>query len=310
MLHLAGFVLLWFLVRDLDWKSFLEELLSVPAWKYMVGLLILVGVYLLKSWRWNILNSTFDISTPLKTALVFYLSAGFLSVITPGRLGEFAKIYFLKRKYGIDTASATSSVLLDRIWDVLVLSLFASISLILFYSESAVVMVIIVLLLIASVLVILTPGVVFKPLLFMLTRFKVIREKLEEVYAMWRENRFKRILPAMALSIVPFLMLVSIPVLFSAGTPYVIGMSDGMGAISISNILSFIPVTIAGFGTRELVFTEIWRLSDYPKEVAISISTSYFMVTYLGSLLIGGVVYLFNLKKLYRPGEIRKMKEE
>ena len=130
---------------------------------------------------------------------------------------------------------------------------------------------------------ILTPGVVFKPLLFMLTRFKGIREKLEGVYAMWRENRFKRILPALALSIVPFLMLVSIPVLFSAGTPYVIGMSDGMGAISISNILSFIPVTIAGFGTRELVFTEIWRLSGYPKEVAISISTSYFMVTYLGS---------------------------
>ena len=149
LLHLAGFVLLWFLVRDLDWKSFLEELLSVPAWKYMVGLLILVGVYLLKSWRWNILNSSFGISTPLKTALVFYLSAGFLSVITPGRLGEFAKIYFLKRKYGIDTARATSSVVLDRIWDVLVLSLFASISLTLFYSESAVVMIIIVLFLIA-----------------------------------------------------------------------------------------------------------------------------------------------------------------
>ncbi|MCK4751477.1 MAG: flippase-like domain-containing protein, partial [Bacteroidales bacterium] len=81
-------------------------------------------------------------------------------------------------------------------------------------------------------------------------------------------------------------------------------------AISISNILSFLPVTIAGFGTRELVFTEVWRLSHFSKEVAISVSTSYFMVTYLGSLLIGGVVYLFNLKTLYRPEEIRKMKDE
>jgi uncharacterized membrane protein YbhN (UPF0104 family) len=309
-LHLGGFVLLYFLVRDLQWDHFLDELGSLPAWKYLVGLLILVAVYLLKSWRWNILNASFGISTPLKTALVFYFSAGFLSVITPGRLGEFAKIYFLKRKYGIDTASATSSVLLDRIWDVLVLSLFASISLTLFYSGSALVLIIIALLLLASLLVILIPGVVFRPLIFMLGRFKGFSRKLEEIYAMWRENRFKRILPALALSVLPFLMLVSIPILFSAATPYPTSMKDSMGAISISNILSFIPVTIAGFGTRELVFTEIWKLSNYPKEVAISISTSYFMVTYLGSLLIGGVVYLFNLKSLYRPAEIRKMKKE
>ena len=83
----------------------------------------------------------------------------------------------------------------------------------------------------------------------------------------------------------------------------------GIGAISISNILSFIPVTIAGFGTRELVFAEIWELSQYPKEIALSVSTAYFMVTYLGSLIIGGVVYLSNLKQLYRPGEIRKMND-
>jgi hypothetical protein len=44
--------------------------------------------------------------------------------------------------------------------------------------------------------------------------------------------------------------------------------------------------------------------------VAISISTCYFIVTYLGSLLVGGVVYLLNLKSLYRPAELRKMKEE
>ena len=107
-----------------------------------------------------------------------------------------------------------------------------------------------------------------------------------------------------------FLMLAFIPVLFSMGTQFPIPYRLGIGAISISNILSFLPVTIAGFGTRELVFAEVWRLSGYPKEIAMSISTSYFMVTYLGSLLIGGVVYLLNIKQLYRPAEIRKMPNE
>jgi len=311
LLHLAGFILLWFVVRDLHWKSFLKELASYPAWKYAAGLIILAGVYVLKSWRWQLLNRSFDIQIPLKTAIVFYLSAGFLSVITPGRLGEFAKIYFLKRKFDVNTSMATSSVFLDRIWDVLVLSLFASISMTVFYAGiSFMILLLMAALFVCSLLLILVPGAIFKPLLFILQRFSRLKEKVNEVYMMWKNNRFNNLTRALLLSLISFLMLASIPVLFSAGSSYPVDFMDGIGAISISNILSFIPISIAGFGTRELVFTEIWKLSSYPKEIAISISTSYFMVTYLGSLIIGGIVYLSRLKELYRPKEIRQMRDE
>jgi uncharacterized protein (TIRG00374 family) len=311
LMHMAGFILLWFVVRDLQWNDFLKELASFPAWKYITGLSILAGVYIMKSWRWQLLNRSFGIQIPLKTAIVFYLSAGFLSVITPGRLGEFAKIYFLKRKYNVNTAMATSSVLLDRIWDVLVLSLFASISVTVFYAgASIIVLLLMAALFIVSMLVIVLPGAIFIPLLFALQRFSRLKEKVNEIYIMWKSKRFNSITRALVLTLLSFLMLAGIPVLFSAGSPYPIDFMEGIGAISISNILSFIPITIAGFGTRELVFTEIWKLSGYPKEIAISVSTSYFMVTYLGSLLIGGLVYLLRLKELYRPREIRQMRGE
>ncbi len=311
LLHMAGFILLWFVVRDLRWNDFLKELASFPVWKYIAGLTILAGVYIMKSWRWQLLNRSFGIQIPLKTAIVFYLSAGFLSVITPGRLGEFAKIYFLKRKYNVNTAMATSSVLLDRIWDVLVLSLFASLSMTVFYAgASIIVLLLMAALFIVSMLVIVLPGAIFIPLLFALQRFSRLKEKANEIYIMWKSKRFNSITRALVLTLLSFLMLAGIPVLFSAGSPYPIDFMEGIGAISISNILSFIPITIAGFGTRELVFTEIWKLREYPKEIAISVSTSYFMVTYLGSLLIGGLVYLLRLKELYRPREIRQMRGE
>ena len=131
LLHLTGFVLLWFVVRDLEWNRFFELLKTFPLWKYVAGLVILCIVYAIKSLRWLLLNRSFGIKTTWKTALVFYLSAGFLSVITPGRLGEFAKIYFLKGSISIDIPAATSSVILDRIWDVLVLSFAAGISVVL-----------------------------------------------------------------------------------------------------------------------------------------------------------------------------------
>jgi len=310
ILHLTGFVLLWFVVRDLEWNRFFELLKTFPWWKYLTGIVILCIVYAIKSLRWHLLNRSFGIKTTWGTALVFYLSAGFLSVITPGRLGEFAKIYFLKRKYQIDITAATSSVILDRIWDVLVLSFAAGVSVVWLLSDpglSIFTLGLMALLFLISLVVVLLPVILFAPLLTLLRRFSALRSKVEEVFRLWRENRFSNFLTAFSITAVAFLMLAFIPVLFSMGTSYTIQYNAGIGAISISNILSFIPVTIAGFGTRELVFTEVWELSQYPKEIALSVSTAYFMVTYLGSLLIGGVVYLANLKQLYRPGEIRKM---
>ena len=50
-----------------------------------------------------------------------------------------------------------------------------------------------------------------------------------------------------------------------------------------------------------------WGLGILRLRVSVVGSTAYFMVTYLGSLFIGGLVYLLNLKRLYRPAEIRKM---
>ena len=311
-LHLVGFLLLWLVLRDLQWSSFIEELGSYPAWKYAAGLFLLSLVYIAKSYRWHTLNSSFGIKTSWRMALVFYLSAGFLSVITPGRLGEFAKIFFLKRKYGIDTSAATSSVILDRVWDVLILSLCASLSIVMLFSGPETGLLSLLLMgafFLASLLVVLVPAVLFKPLLLISGRFKGIHSKLEDLYMLWNRNRFKHFGSSLLITLISYVALFIIPFIFSAGTSFPLQFKAAVGAVSISNILSFIPITIAGFGTRELVFSEVWKLSQYPKEVAISISTCYFIVTYLGSLLVGGVVYLANLKNLYRPAEIRKMKE-
>jgi len=311
LLHLTGFVLLYLVVRDLQWARFIDLLGTFPLWNYLAGLGVLLAVYALKSLRWHLLNRRFGIRTTWRDSLVFYLAAGFLSAITPGRLGEFAKLYFLKRRYGIDLPSATSSVLMDRIWDVLVLSLAAGLSMVLLVPDPGWLAILCAgLLFLASLAMVLFPGVLFVPLLFVVKRFPALHRKGEELFGLWNSRRFSQFITSLVLTSVAFLMLAALPVLFSRSSPYPVGLNTGIGAISISNILSFLPVTIAGFGTRELVFSRIWELLHYPKEIALSVSTAYFMVTYLGSLLIGGVVYLFNLRVLYRPGEIRRMQSE
>ncbi len=308
-LHAVGFVLLWFVLRDLEWVTFFILLKTIPLWKYLAGLVALCMVYGLKSLRWHLLNRSFGIETTWRMALVFYFSAGFMSVITPGRLGEFAKVFFLKRKYMISIPSATSSVFLDRIWDVLVLSLSAGISFLVLADPAgnAFSLAMIGIFFLFSATVIFIPALLFKPLLFLIRRFPGIHDKLQEVFRLWKEIRFRNFISSLTISFMAFLILASIPVLFSIGTSHPILYKSSVGAVSISNILSFLPVTIAGFGTREFIFVKVWNLAGHPKEIALSISTAYFMVTYIGSLILGGVVYLLNLDHLYRPAEIRKM---
>lgn len=310
LLHLTGLVLLGFVVADLEWLKFSTLLSSFPKWKYLCGLTILCMVYLLKSLRWKLLNKSFGINTSWRDALIFYLSAGFLSVITPGRLGEFAKIYFLQKKYRLDLLAATSSVLLDRIWDVLVLSLAAGISVLLFVADPSTNLLLVLmigLLFLISVMLVLSPSLFFIPLLYLVRRFVSLHEKTTNIYELWKKSRFSSFISSLLISVTSFLLLAFIPVLFSLGTADQIPFYSGIGAISISNILSFLPVTIAGIGTRELVFVEVWKLNGHAKEIALSVSTAYFLITYVGTLVIGGLVYLARLKQLYRLSDIRKL---
>jgi uncharacterized protein (TIRG00374 family) len=303
-------VLLWFIVIDLEWEKFIALLSSFPKWKYLGGLSILCIVYLLKSLRWKLLNKSFGIETSWRDTLIFYLSAGFLSVITPGRLGEFAKIYFLQKKYHLDLFAATSSVILDRIWDVLVLSLAAGISVVVFVAEPSgnlLLVLMIGILFLISVILVLLPSLLFIPLLYLLRRFVSLHEKTANVYELWKKSRYSNFSTSLLISATSLLMLAFIPVLFSLGTSDQIPFFSGIGAVSVSNILSFLPVTIAGIGTRELVFVEVWQLNGHAKEIALSVSTAYFLITYVGTLLIGGLVYLGNLKQLYRLSDIRKL---
>jgi len=313
LLHLIGLVLLWFIVKDLEWYKFGDLLSSFPKWKYLSGLAILCMVYLLKSLRWRLLNKCFGINTSWRDALLFYLSAGFLSVITPGRLGEFAKIYFLQKKYDLDLFAATSSVLLDRIWDVLVLSLAAGISVVLFVavpSANLLLIVAIGLVFLISVILVLKPSLFFLPILYLVRRFVSLHEKTEYVYELWKKSRYSSFSSSFLISAISLLLLAFIPVLFSLGTTSQIPFISGIGAISVSNILSFLPVTFAGFGTRELVFVEVWKLNGHAKEIALSVSTAYFLVTYMGTLVIGGLVYFTRLKELYRISDIRKLRTQ
>lgn len=310
LLHGTGFLLLYFVIKDMDFNTFLELLGMVPLWKVFIGFVFLLIVYLLKSLRWMLLNRTFNIHISYSQTLVIYLVTGFLSTITPGRLGEFAKIIFLKKNHNTDYTKATSSVILDRVWDILVISLMAGLSAPFFFGIEKFPLISILFLalfFIASLILILYPDIFFKPLIFLFKQRPKINDRLILLSNIWNEKKSGMLILSFLLSLISFLILASIPMIFSAELNAPIPPVAGIGAVSISSILSYIPVTVAGFGTRELVFTNIWAILSYSKELALSISTFQFIFTYLGSMLMGGFLYLIKFRSLVKVSELRRI---
>ena len=310
LMHSLGFVLLYFVVRKLDFSLMRENLSLIRTWKIFAGLAILLLVYLIKTYRWLTINEVFGIKSRYGVLLLYFLFSGLLSSITPGRLGEFSRIWFLQKGYKSGIMVSTSSVLLDRIWDVLTLSMVAWICLILYISRFTIewyTLVLTALIFLFSLTTIIFPGIIFRPAIRMAGR-RPIRKELEYIYSVWGKKRARLLVPGFSTSIIAFAMLASIPVMLSADLDAPVHYGASVTAVSISNILSFLPVTVAGFGTREFIFTMVWSAQSYPAVIAVSVSFIYFITTYMGSILFGGIVYLVWIRKFYSIREFRSRK--
>ena len=74
--------------------------------------------------------------------------------------------------------------------------------------------------------------------------------------------------------------------------------------VSVANILSFLPITISGLGTREAVFIYFFNNIQYSAEQAFVYSTLFFFCFYI----IGGL-YAYTCFMI-KPVSLKRIKKE
>lgn len=71
--------------------------------------------------RFRLLSRTMVGALSYRFTYLVYFAAYFIGVITPGRIGEFAKVHYLMSKKGVSAAQALRPTLVDRLLDMLCL---------------------------------------------------------------------------------------------------------------------------------------------------------------------------------------------
>jgi uncharacterized membrane protein YbhN (UPF0104 family) len=86
-----------------------------------LGVLFAFGMMLVKALRWHYLLKAQGISFPLGQAAAAYFSTYYVGIVTPGRAGEFLKVFYLRSRTSASFGSAMVSVLFDRFLDIVLL---------------------------------------------------------------------------------------------------------------------------------------------------------------------------------------------
>jgi len=297
--------LLWWIFRDPEQNRKMLEAIGKAKndgglWWFLPGIGAFGLAILLQTQRWIVLLRVQDITISYWRALRIMLSGIFFNLFLLGATGgDVIKIFFIMREAPGKKAGALLSVFIDRIVGVAALAVVSGVVIVARWSD----------LMRSAPMGVLTVAVILGGSLgFILAAWLVDRLGLTAKLPHWLPLHAKIVEAAAAFSqyakaggAVGSAFLLSLPAhLLMFSTFYFAAQAFGAG-LSLIGIfcvmpvvcaVTALPISLGGAGVREGLFiTLLGALYQTPKEIAMSISISGFLMGVFWSL-VGGLVYL------------------
>jgi uncharacterized protein (TIRG00374 family) len=112
--------LLWYILRNLDWGLFLEEIKKADPKHLVLLFFVFYLTFFLRAYRWKFLlpsDKEYSIRKLFDATMVGF----FASIVLPLRAGEIVRPWALNRWQGVPGLTAFASIVVERVFDVLAL---------------------------------------------------------------------------------------------------------------------------------------------------------------------------------------------
>ena len=303
-----GIVVLLIILAKIDVNKLLQILVNVNLIFLVTAIILNIPQLFLKSLRWNRLLLIQGINYSKITSFLTYMSSLYIGFVTPGRLGEFIKAVYLKSDKGISLSKGMSSVLVDRLFDLYLLIILGLIGIWKFdilgkLSNTSLFLLIIFVL---FPLIILNKqlmgkliGLIYK---FVIKKKAQLRDKIEERF----EDFYNGINQLINLELIFSALLTCLSYLVFFIQCYLIAIAMGISInfititlfMVISNLISFIPISISGLGTRDATLIYLFSLINLTPELAVSYAFLVFITFFVCGGLMGAVAWWLRPLKL------------
>lgn len=295
-IRLAGTVasvilLIWLLIQQ-DWTSIIDAIADLPIWYVLISALLLILRQAIHAFRWFLLVRAQAIPLKYVEALKMVYSGLFVSNFLPSMVGgDVVKIAGLLQKTE-NRVAGTASVVVDRILGAIGMLVALPFSLPLIKS------------LFSSNLFWGGFIIGIKPRIPNFLRAPI--ERLSLALKLWASQPERLFAALLASWTGMFLNFVAIWLL-AQGLGMSVTLAEVVGASAISYYITIIPLSINGYGIRELtivvLYTQLGAMVEQSSALALLSRFIYLIVSLPGALWVGEIL------KSERQDEIRNAEE-
>jgi|Deesub1362A_J573_1020465.scaffolds.fasta_scaffold07685_2 hypothetical protein len=263
-------------------ENIFKSLLSVSFLALSVASIIYSLSWVLRGIRYSAIIGKIGYKLSILTSISLIFLSQSLNIVLPGRIGDLSRVYILRRDSEIPVLSALSSLLLERVFDLLSVATLGLLSFVILgvelYEKSSLVFLISILL----------------TLLFVLSVF-LIRFSTSSRISSYLQKIFGDMRKLFELkSLTLFTSLSMLLWMIEAVVSYVILSSFIHAslllvilAVSFANLTKVFPITPGGIGTYEAAMTGVLTAGGIPTEISFTVALVDHALKNLVTLIFG-----------------------
>lgn len=275
------------LLYKVGWRETIDSIKKTPLIYLVISLFAFWIAFYLKSLRWKIVSNSYGI--PLKGSQAFkvFFIGIFLANITPGKLGDFGRLFYIKDQIP-NPKIGWSSLIMDRVFDLICLLFFSVIAL--FYYQ-------------LNFDIIKwndnywSLGIWVAVLIFGILLFVLLRKKIKKIVIPWWEVFNSHNLKTGSFWIAIVLTTLSVILIYGVFNYLAWGMNIPINHIGlflgtfVLGVLTLLPITILGIGVRETSLVVIFQMYDLPSQDAIALSLIVFLLQIIS--FVPGAIWFY-----------------
>ncbi|MGB5821661.1 MAG: lysylphosphatidylglycerol synthase transmembrane domain-containing protein [Saonia sp.] len=267
-------LLLYFIFTKINLEDVLDTLGKTNLFYLVIALLFFTLSKIIAAFRLNLYFHQLQVLLTQKSNLQLYILGMFYNLFLPGGIGGDAyKGYLIKKTFGMDTKKVVSVLVLDRLSGLLLLFIYACILALILETE-----------VLTPFRLLFASGIILSIIIFWLLNKKFFGYVLP---VFWKSFGYSAMVQLAQLASVLFIL---------RALHIEINTIAYLFIFLISSIVSVLPLTLGGIGSREVTFFygALWLTLD--QNTSISISMVFFLITALVSLC--GIFYHFKKIRL------------
>ncbi len=271
------------------WDDLIQALKLLEPQYLAIGIIICLVAWWLRGWRYHtILNSlNYQVSVAVATACIFVSQT--VNLIVPARLGDFVRVFILKHEYNTSYSEGVSSLVVERIFDIVTIALLGAVSLLFVLNARSEFYMIIFVPIFACL--------AFFAILLILGKnssknkyIQIILTMLHEIKRASLSLRSIVLLGGSSLVIwlIDIFVCYAVVLMFQQQIPFAVIVL----AIVIGNLVKAVPLTPGGIGTYELALAVTFGLGGVAPAIATLIAVIDHLIKNLVTLA-GGIVSIY-----------------